>query len=152
MWTCVQTQLSILILHGRTFSRPRVSSPSAGLSVRPCQAEPTTLLLFVTLELTLFFYPSHQLVRKKNRSEEERRTKRTSEVFLESQTVLQTVQHSVGSRQTSPLIIPAVMRGEKAASSSLSYSRAALTPAGCRSHRSPAGGAERACRHGDPDP
>lgn len=35
---------------------------------------------------------------------------------------------------------------------SLNYSTAAQTPAGCHSHRSPAGGAGIACLHGDPDP
>lgn len=35
---------------------------------------------------------------------------------------------------------------------SLNYSTAAQTPAGCHSHRSPAGGAGRACPHGDPVP
>lgn len=35
---------------------------------------------------------------------------------------------------------------------SFSCSTAALTPAGCHNHKPPAGGARRACLHGDPGP
>lgn len=54
--------------------------------------------------------------------------------------------------QINPLLKPAVMKGGKMVIWCLNCSTAALTQAGCHSHRSPSGGAGTACLHGDPDP
>lgn len=139
----------------RFFPRPSLRNSNSDFisSVKLCWVKLTTLLSFVPQQLT-YCWSCQQVMKEQNYS------KQKKQVEIENKTKqklqrrfwtlklswrLHEVQHSQLARgKSAHLLKPAV--------ATLSCSTAALTPAGCRSRRSPEGGAGRACLRADPGP